>query len=326
MAFVYLLRCADGSLYCGWTVDVPKRVGPTPPARPAATRPTRRPHALAAAWEVPTHTDARRLEARIKRLPRSEKLRLTDGAPLDGATPVRFASPDALGEVPPATGMAPAFLRSPEKAILDGVREHANVDREHMDNLTDPSAPTSGRTLGATPCCSRSPGPLVTAVLLAAWAAAGAGLLLADLADARHVDRGPDRALPRVRAAASGRRRRRRSRRRPHRRCSAARCGPPGPAPRAPAPGGTPRAIRRRRAPPAAIAWIVVTTTSATPRMMSCRVRGPRIASTSTTIVSVWMPQPRPRAPRSSRPRRTPRPTRKNCTTPSRTIRQPRPE
>ena len=94
MAFVYLLRCADGSLYCGWTVDVPKRVEAHATGKASRYTATRRPHTLAAAWEVPTHTDARRLEARIKRLTRSEKLRLTDGAPLDGATPVRFASPD----------------------------------------------------------------------------------------------------------------------------------------------------------------------------------------------------------------------------------------
>ena len=94
MAFVYLLRCADGSLYCGWTVDVPKRVRAHATGKASRYTAARRPHTLAAAWEVPTHTDARRLEARIKRLPRSEKLRLTDGAPLDGATPVRFASPD----------------------------------------------------------------------------------------------------------------------------------------------------------------------------------------------------------------------------------------
>ena len=94
MAFVYLLRCADGSLYCGWTVDVPRRVRAHATGKASRYTATRRPHTLAAAWEVPTHTEARRLEARIKRLPRSEKLRLTDGAPLDGATPVRFAAPD----------------------------------------------------------------------------------------------------------------------------------------------------------------------------------------------------------------------------------------
>ena len=94
MAFVYLLRCADDSLYCGWTVDVPKRVEAH--ARGTASRYTaaRRPHALAAAWEVPSHTDARRLEARIKQLTRPEKQALAAGSPLAGATPVRFASPE----------------------------------------------------------------------------------------------------------------------------------------------------------------------------------------------------------------------------------------
>jgi putative endonuclease len=93
MAFVYLLRCADGSLYCGWTIDVPKRVEAHASGRASRYTAARRPHALAAAWEVPTRTDARRLEARIKRLTAREKRRLAAGAELEGATPVRFASP-----------------------------------------------------------------------------------------------------------------------------------------------------------------------------------------------------------------------------------------
>jgi putative endonuclease len=94
MAYVYLLRCADGSLYCGWTVDVPKRVAAHATGRASRYTAARRPHTLAAAWEVPTHTDARRLEARVKRLMCREEVALTAGAPLDGATPVRFAAPD----------------------------------------------------------------------------------------------------------------------------------------------------------------------------------------------------------------------------------------
>ena len=94
MAFVYLLRCADGSLYCGWTVDVPKRIAAHEAGRGSRYVAARRPVELAASWEVPTHTDARRLEARVKRLTRREKVALTAGAPLDGATPVRFAAPD----------------------------------------------------------------------------------------------------------------------------------------------------------------------------------------------------------------------------------------
>ncbi len=93
MAFVYLLRCADDSLYCGWTVDVPKRLAAHAAGRASRYTSSRRPVALAAAWEVPTRTDARRLEARVKRLARGEKVALASGAPLDGATPVRFAAP-----------------------------------------------------------------------------------------------------------------------------------------------------------------------------------------------------------------------------------------
>jgi putative endonuclease len=93
-AYVYLLRCADGSLYCGWTTDVPKRVKAHATGRASRYTAARRPHALAAAWEVPTRTDARRLEARVKQLTRREKLALARGAPLEGATAVRFPSPD----------------------------------------------------------------------------------------------------------------------------------------------------------------------------------------------------------------------------------------
>jgi putative endonuclease len=93
VAFVYLLRCADGSLYCGWTVDVPRRVAAHGAGRASKYTSARLPVALAAAWEVPTRTDARRLEARVKRLTRRQKLTLLSGAPLDGATPVRSASP-----------------------------------------------------------------------------------------------------------------------------------------------------------------------------------------------------------------------------------------
>jgi putative endonuclease len=90
-AYVYLLRCDDGSLYCGWTVDVGKRVAAHQAGRASRYTASRQPVRLAAAWEVPSRTDARRLEARIKRLPRPAKLALAAGAPLEDA--VRFAPP-----------------------------------------------------------------------------------------------------------------------------------------------------------------------------------------------------------------------------------------
>ena len=83
---MYLLRCADGSLYCGWTVDLDRRVAAHGSGRGARYTRSRVPVALAAAWETPDHTSARSLEARVKRLERQDKEALVAGAPLDGAT------------------------------------------------------------------------------------------------------------------------------------------------------------------------------------------------------------------------------------------------
>jgi len=92
-AFVYLLRCADGSLYCGWTVDVEQRLAAHAAGRASRYTASRLPVALTAAWEMESASAARRMEWRIKRLTRPQKVALTAGAPLDGATPVRFAAP-----------------------------------------------------------------------------------------------------------------------------------------------------------------------------------------------------------------------------------------
>jgi predicted GIY-YIG superfamily endonuclease len=84
-AFVYLLRCADGSLYCGWTNDLARRVQAHRSGTGSRYTTPRRPVELAAAWRAPDRSAAMSLEARIKRLPRPLKLALVAGAPLDGA-------------------------------------------------------------------------------------------------------------------------------------------------------------------------------------------------------------------------------------------------
>jgi putative endonuclease len=79
-AWVYLLRCADGSLYCGWTVDVERRLATHAAGRASRYTASRRPVALAAALPMPDRPAARREEARIKRLPRAAKLALVAAA------------------------------------------------------------------------------------------------------------------------------------------------------------------------------------------------------------------------------------------------------
>jgi putative endonuclease len=76
VAFVYLLRCRDASIYCGWTVDVDARVVAHRAGRGARYTRSRLPVELAAVIELPDESSARREEARIKRLSRAQKLAL----------------------------------------------------------------------------------------------------------------------------------------------------------------------------------------------------------------------------------------------------------
>ncbi|MEK6229083.1 MAG: GIY-YIG nuclease family protein [Actinomycetota bacterium] len=75
-AFVYLLRCADGSLYCGWTHDLDRRVAKHQAGTASRYTHSRLPVELAWSAELAGRAEAMREESRIKRLPRAEKLKL----------------------------------------------------------------------------------------------------------------------------------------------------------------------------------------------------------------------------------------------------------
>lgn len=76
VAYVYLLRCADDTLYCGWSTDVERRVAEHNAGRASRYTRSRLPVELVASFEVADRSEALREEARIKRLTREEKLRL----------------------------------------------------------------------------------------------------------------------------------------------------------------------------------------------------------------------------------------------------------
>jgi putative endonuclease len=79
VAYVYVLRCADGSLYCGWTTDVPRRLAAHRAGTASRYTRSRRPLELALVVEAADRSAALREEARIKRLSRAAKLRLIEG-------------------------------------------------------------------------------------------------------------------------------------------------------------------------------------------------------------------------------------------------------
>jgi putative endonuclease len=97
VAYVYILRCADDSLYCGWTTDIQRRLAAHRPGTASRYTRSRRPVELAAVIPVLDRSAALREEARIKSLARSAKLRLIEasiaaqvGTPVDDS-PARSA-------------------------------------------------------------------------------------------------------------------------------------------------------------------------------------------------------------------------------------------
>jgi putative endonuclease len=79
-AWVYLLRCSDGSLYTGWTVNLERRLARHRSGAGSRYTASRLPIELELAIAMADRTAARREEARIKRLPRPAKLALLNSA------------------------------------------------------------------------------------------------------------------------------------------------------------------------------------------------------------------------------------------------------
>ena len=75
-AFVYLLRCADGTLYCGWSTDPERRLRQHQAGTASRYTRQRLPVELVYTREFETQSEAMREEIRIKRLPREAKLAL----------------------------------------------------------------------------------------------------------------------------------------------------------------------------------------------------------------------------------------------------------
>ena len=80
-AWVYLLRCRDGSLYTGWTVDLERRLSRHQAGTASRYTASRLPVALELAIPMADRTAARREEARIKGLSRAGKLALLGSQP-----------------------------------------------------------------------------------------------------------------------------------------------------------------------------------------------------------------------------------------------------
>ena len=100
MYWVYLLRCADGSLYAGITTDPERRLRQHRGERPGGAKYTAGRHALgfAALWQAEDRSAASRLEYRLKRLSRPQKEALSAGEELPGLLPEGCKKPETAAD------------------------------------------------------------------------------------------------------------------------------------------------------------------------------------------------------------------------------------
>ena len=101
-AWVYLLRCPDGSLYCGWTNDLARRLKAHQSGKGGAKY--TKSHGTAAvrltyAERCADKSAALKREAAVKKLPKVEKEALAARWLADNAVTLRMATPDDAADV-----------------------------------------------------------------------------------------------------------------------------------------------------------------------------------------------------------------------------------
>ena len=76
MNYVYILRCRDGTFYCGWTTDLTERIVAHNSGKGAKYTRSRRPVELVYYEEYESKHEAMSREWHIKRMTREEKTEL----------------------------------------------------------------------------------------------------------------------------------------------------------------------------------------------------------------------------------------------------------
>ena len=92
--FTYILGCADGTFYTGWTTDVPRRVATHNRGKGAKYTRSRLPVRVLATWRFQSKSEAMAFECWLKTLPRAQKARLV-------SEPSRAKCPAAAEDHPP---------------------------------------------------------------------------------------------------------------------------------------------------------------------------------------------------------------------------------
>lgn len=81
--YVYLVRCANGTLYTGYTKNVERRIAEHNAGRGGRYTRINRPVVLIAKWSFPRKVEAIQAERIVKRLSRERKTALANSLTLD---------------------------------------------------------------------------------------------------------------------------------------------------------------------------------------------------------------------------------------------------
>ena len=76
--YVYMVCCANGALYTGYTIDVERRIALHNAGKGGRYTRSHRPVSLVATWTFNSKGEALRAERALKRLPREQKLRMAE--------------------------------------------------------------------------------------------------------------------------------------------------------------------------------------------------------------------------------------------------------
>ena len=76
--YVYMVCCANGTLYTGYTINVERRIALHNAGKGGLYTRSHRPVSLMATWTFNSKGEALRAERELKRLPREQKLRVAE--------------------------------------------------------------------------------------------------------------------------------------------------------------------------------------------------------------------------------------------------------
>lgn len=121
--YTYILRCADGTLYCGWTNDLTARLAAHNSGKGAKYTRGRGPVTLVYSELFDTQSEAMRREAEIKKLTRAQKQALVDAQ--SGTEPLTIYDADGrpCGERPRAVVHTQGLFHHVCHLWIAGVRD-----------------------------------------------------------------------------------------------------------------------------------------------------------------------------------------------------------